>query len=154
MLQTCHTLFRTVEHCVLELRLGLLIPPQKVKDPSVGVQVCRVVRLFLDCLPAHRAGFLQFAALERKVVGVIVKGRGIVRIDFQNLSVDLESFLLVPKLVVHVPDRGQGGDRHGGVALGYLDDSLVVVNDSLPILPVVAGDVLHVQKRGLLRKSH
>ena len=125
-----------------------------MQDPAVCVQICRVVRLFFDCLFAHSAGLLELAALEGKIIGVVVECRRIVRIQFQNLGIDLERFLLVPELVVHIPDGGQSRNCHRCVAQRHLDDSLVVVYDSLPVLSVVAGDILHVQKGCLFRESH
>ena len=110
----------SVDHRPLEHGLGILVLPQKMQDPSVGVKVGGVVRLLFNRLLAHGVGLLQALAFESEVVGVVVESRAVIGIGFQYLFVICESFFLITHLIVHVPDIRQGGNSHGGVSGGSL----------------------------------
>ena len=153
MIQDHGAVVAPVKHGVFEHRLRLVVLTQKVEDPTVSVEISGVVRLFLDGLLAHVPGLFQALPLDRQIVGVIVQGGAIVRVELQRFLVVVESLFLVSHLVVHVPDVGEGRDGDGGVLRRYLNHLQAVVDDSLTILLVVAGGVLHLEEACLSGES-
>ena len=121
---------------MLEERLGLLGPAEKVEYPAAGVEVGGVVGLQLYRAPAHLQGLAQRAPLLREVVGVVVEHRSAVGVDFEGFVIVAIGLASVAHLVAHVAGSREGEhqvllvaglSRHLCEAVAHVDHRILLV---------------------------
>ena len=86
------------------IELGKHIAAFLIKDPCIGIEVCRIVRILLYPLRFRSFCLGQIAILSRKELGIVVRHYIVLVIVFQCLIVALIYLFHIAKQMVGIAD--------------------------------------------------